>query len=687
MYDDVKRSLFTAAREIVQNFRSTHGIIEWVNEIFGQVFDARPGIQPRYIELDPHPEYPSGAAVSVLKGVAASSSGGRVLADDVRRAESDAIASLLRQQIEAGSWQVRDEDGKPRQATWRDVVVLIPARAGLDFYQDAFVRAGIPHRHDGGRVFYKRQEVRELIAILRSIDDPGDGVATVAALRSSAFGCSDEELFLHRTDGRRFDYRALPSEATGPVADALRVLRDFSDMRHDVSLAVLVRTVLDRTRLVEFAMLQPHGEQVAANLLKVIDQARAFAAEGGGLRGFAGWLKQNVVREIDETDAAISEETDDVVRILTVHAAKGLEFPIVVFANMNTVRSNTTNVVVERDSAGGRFHLKLGAKEHFFATPGYDAAQQAEQDHEQAESLRLLYVAATRARDRLVVPFFASASWSGGKASGPECLNDWMRLANGHEAAHDAQGTDAASLPAIEGEVPVWRRAPEAVEEESVRRIIEERESWQHARAATIDNAAEPLRILTATALKPEHEAPWATEETLRRGRAADFGSAVHALLERIDLQRIDDVPAIASAVAAEFGLPGREVDVERVAINALKSDAVARALASGRILRETPFTVPLGGGDGFAEGRIDLLFEEAGELVIVDFKTDAISATEVDGRADYYRSQALTYAWAAGRATGLPVREVIFLFASVPLERSIVVTDDVVAEAGALLA
>src|SRR5262249_49964327 len=144
--------------------------------------------------------------------------------------------------------------------------------------------------------------------------------------------------------------------------DALRALGELSEMRYQITLPELVRAVLDRTRLVEFAMLQPQGDQLAANLLKIIDQARTFSdASGRGLRGFVRWLKDNINEQTDETDAPISEETDDVVRIITIHAAKGLEFPIVVFANMEGTRRDYTTVLADRGE--GRLHIKLGAAE------------------------------------------------------------------------------------------------------------------------------------------------------------------------------------------------------------------------------------------------------------------------------------------------------------------------------------
>lgn len=429
-------------------------------------------------------------------------------------------------------------------------------------------------------------------------------------------------------------------------------------------------------------MLQPQGEQIAANLLKVIDQARAFGeASGGGLRGFVRWLKENIIRAADETDAAISEETDDVVRVITVHASKGLEFPIVVFANMNGKRIDRTTVIADR-TGGGHLHVKLGKKEDGFQTPGYDDSAASEQAHAEAEELRLLYVAATRARDRLIVPFFGDEG--GGRAAKqepPASFNDWLRAAG----AGDGDAIDASTLPALDPETPVWRRLAPAADERDVRRIIEDREAWQAAHEMRVDEAGAGLRYVTATALKPEWERPWLADGEVRRGRAADFGSAVHALLERIDLSRPNDAEALSRTVAAEFGLLGQEREIERVARAALAREVIAEAIASGQVLREAPFTVALPGG-GIAEGRIDLLFETGGALVIVNFKTDAVSGAAVDERTRFYRNQALVYAWAAHRVTGLAVREVTFVFASAGVNRRMTVDAAFMAEAEALL-
>ena len=679
MYDTVKARVFGGrVRHIVQNFRSARPIITWVNAIFARLIESEPNVQPEYVDLVHHPALAAASdeCVNIVPCVVP----GKIA--DVRRAESAAIASLIATSVRDGAWLVRGDEDEPRRtATWRDVAVLIPSRAELHVFEEALALAGVPYRHEGGRTFFQRQEVRELIAVLRAIDDPADQVAAVAALRSSAFGVSDEELLLY---GASFNGLRVRRDAAGPVADALRVLGELRALRHDHALPDIVRTVLDRTRLVEFAMLQPQGEQVAANLLKLIDQARSFSSvSGGGLRGFVRWLKENQARTPDETDALISEETDDVVRVVTVHASKGLEFPVVVFANMETEWSNRTRVIPDRN--GGRLHLRLDKSELGFTTPGWDDAIVAERHHDFAEQARVLYVAATRARDRLIVPVFSNSANVHAREEA-KSATELLRIV-GVDAPDGAAIIDPATLPSFPGELPVWRRPLAAATVAAVDRVVAARDEWDAEHRAVLTAAKRPLTVRTASALKPE----WEREDMVdgvRRGRATEFGSAVHALLERIDLGRPEDATAMAPSIAAEFGLPGREGEIAEVAERALASDVIARARRSQRVLREVAFTAALPGAtEGLAEGRMDLLFVEDGGIVIVDFKTDSVSASQAAERAAHYRPQALVYAWAAHRATGTPVREVVFLFARPGIEHAETVDAPFLAEAEALLA
>lgn len=686
MYDDVKQHVFGGAIEaITQNFRSSQSIIEWVNDAFSQLITRDEGVQPEYIALAHHPSYSHGG-VSIMTGEAPKDHGFR--AKDTRIAEAKALAALIRREVDAGAWQVRDaRTNELRPARYADVAVLIPTRTEMHFYEEELSLAGIPYRHEGGRTFFERQEVRELVSILRALDDPGDQVAVVAALRSPAFACSDEDLFLHKARWR-FDYLALPPDATGVVADSLRAIRAMSARRYDLTLPAFVREVIDSFRLVEFAMLQHQGEQAASNILKIIDQARAFgeARRAGGLRSFVRWLKDNTDRASDETDASITEETDNAVRIVTIHMSKGLEFGVVLFANMSAERPDWTNVIVARESEGGAFHVRLGAKDKGFCTPGDDDAELIERSHARAEQLRLLYVAATRARDHLIVPFF---HWQGDPphrtVTERKCLNDHLRSV-GLDERDDA--IEAALLPAITGDVPAVRGADAPATPSERSAIIQGREEWQATRQTIFDVGSAGLRVHTASGLKPEWDLPASGDQEVQRGRATEFGTAVHDVLERIALDRPEDVRTQSIAAAKQYGMTHRLDEIIACVENVVGDEIMARAKVSPRMLREVAFTAPLPDADdgGLAEGRIDLLFAEDGGIVVVDFKTDNVTEAKAPERAAVYRNQALVCAWAAHRTTGLPVREVVFLFARGPHTFSYPVDAAFMAEAETLL-
>ena len=244
---------------------------------------------------------------------------------------------------------------------------------------------------------------------------------------------------------------------------------------------------------------------------------------------------------------------------------------------------------------------------------------------------------------------------------------------------------DASTLPPVPSDSFVTREAS-AGDASSVDALLAERERWLGERQRAISTAGNGLRVVTATSLKPEWEAI-ASQNEVRRGNAVEFGIAVHAALERVPLEDAAAIDGVCAAVAREAGFEERLADLTACVRNGLASTIVARALRAQRILREAPFTVAAAGG-GMAEGRIDLLFIEDGGVVVVDFKSDNVSAPEAAARTQQaYRAQALAYAWAAHEATGLPVREVVFLYVRIPHEEVIAVDDAFMREADSLIA
>ena len=671
VYDAIRHGPLAEGNvSLVQNFRSVGGVLDWANDVFDRVLVEQEGVQPANTPLVVGDTALADETLSVcvVHGEPADSS-----ADGVRTEEARLLATTIREVVKRG-WTVRDRPtGSERAATYGDIAILVPRRTALDTYLGALRRAGIPVRAESGRSFFQRQEVLDLANVLQSIDDPLDQVALVASLRSGVFGCSDEEIYLHHARGNRLDYRVDHDGSPDSVAEALALLRDLHDLRSRVSLAQLVRSALSKTRLVEIALAGWDGQQSAANLLKLADQARAFSASGaGGLRAFARWLSEQRASS-DEAEANVAEESDEVVRVMTIHASKGLEFPIVALANLGTRPRNDIEPVPERHAH--RLHLRIKAGDSEFKTPGFDEAWEHEKEQKTAEEKRLLYVAVTRARDHVIVPVASAPD-----KPGPmlfellPSIPEWDANAAG-TVVDGCHIIDREHLPELPEDEPPDRAH---VDDSLLDAAVAEREPWGNARKVVISKARDELAIHPAT--KDEGDDPLpaaligADDQPLIAGGGEGppllKGEALHRALELVDLRSPGDLDQIVAAVCTIAGLEAATAEVLEMTQACLASPTVKRALAADAFWREVPYTVRVLGG--YATGRIDLLFRENDQLVVVDFKSDAVGPSAVTQQAEQHRAQAEAYSGALEQATGQRANEVVFIFARTGAEHAL---------------
>ena len=550
------------------------------------------------------------------------------------------------------------------------MVILMPARTGLDIFEKVFADAGIPYRHDGSRDFFQRQEVLDLIWVLSAIDDPTDRLATWGALRSSAFALDENDLALHFADVGQLSYRAPTAGPVDAVNAALAELSDLHVMRTRLSLAETVRRVVERTRLVEFALTRSDGSQGAANLLAIIDQARLFAAaRGGGLRPFVRHLRSSMTDEGLEIEATVAEETDDVVRIMTAHGAKGLEFPIVALANLNAEYRNAGEPVPRDNERFLHFRVGVGTSggHGHFTTPDYSSANEEEKKYGAAERRRLLYVAATRARDQLVIPSVASPD----RAKG--LLRDviWALPA----------------APELVERIPLEQldladQAPISlgvVTNAQVAASVAGRDAWLTELEDLKSRGREPRKIEIASS-RERAQGPLAAEVAtfdaalvLSQGPPVPIGDAVHMVMERLDLPEAGNLQEIADDVCREGDIVHDLADVVAMCEACLKAPSVRRALRSDSFWREVPFTTADRDPESsepaerspLTDGRVDLVFQDGGELVVVDYKTDkdVTEQTAAQHAIKHHAGQGQIYARALRTATGLPVREVVFVY------------------------
>ena len=302
---------------------------------------------------------------------------------------------------------------------WGDVAILLRRFSALGDYLEALRAAQIPHYVVRGRGFWAAQEVRDVASALALLDDPDDALSLVAVLRSPLGGISDEtvaRLSLHgRLSGTLFarDDRALLPEllAVLPADERTRLdqLRArFAWLRRTADRlgpAACVRALIDGSDLAAVLATTREGEQRVANLERLVERARAFEESGGDLRAFVGWLRRvtGSGAEPNAAQAQVVDEHDDVVRVMTVHQAKGLEFPVV-FVPACGGKEPPDHDTIRYDSDEG-----LGLRVHDERAPAawlHTAASRRVYEtavaRRRAESLRLFYVAATRAEDLVV---------------------------------------------------------------------------------------------------------------------------------------------------------------------------------------------------------------------------------------------------------------------------------------------
>ncbi|MCU1504862.1 MAG: UvrD/REP helicase, partial [Ilumatobacteraceae bacterium] len=331
---------FMAARDTIgaasatlsANFRSTPAVIDWVNHTMADLIQHQVDVQPAYEPLDVcRTEAAHPGSVTVL-GAAAHDE--KIDADSLRELEAADVADVIVQALVEGWLVTRRVDGVATLAPCQpgDIAVLLPARTSLPLLQLALAARGVAYRAENSSLVYAAPEVRALLLALRAADDPTDELAIVSALRTPLFGCSDRHLYEWKVgSGLRWNWHQDVPEslADGPVAVGLRCLGALAAAIPWSTPSQLLTTLIEERSVLELALATQHGRDVWRRVRFVVDQARAWSEAGGhGVRHYLRWtrLQGDDGRFVAET---VLPETDhDAVRVMTVHAAKGLEFPI-----------------------------------------------------------------------------------------------------------------------------------------------------------------------------------------------------------------------------------------------------------------------------------------------------------------------------------------------------------------------
>jgi ATP-dependent helicase/nuclease subunit A len=613
----------------------------------------------------------------------------------------ETIVAFIEWLVRESGWKVRDAENPSQLVPLSSRHVCVLFRRFTNFGKDItrdYVRSlearEIPHLLVGSKSFHSREEVETLRAALTAIEWPDDELSVFATLKGSLFAIADNLLLrFHHEIGRLHPFRALsenPPEDFTPIIQALSLLADLNRGRNRRPIADTVNALLEGTRAHAGFALRPAGHQVLANVYRIADLARSFELSGGvSFRGFVEELETQSERA-ESAEAPVLEEGAEGVRLMTVHAAKGLEFPIVILADM------TANI------AAGDPDRYVDARQRLCATRLLRCAPWELREHEseerlreRAEGVRVAYVAATRARDLLVIP-----------AVGDEELDGWLSPLNkAIYPAHDRyrNATSAEGCPKF-GEASVVDRpffthdetsvqpglhtpqqgshevvwwdpktlklAPPANlglrQEEILKADPNETESpswiayreWTSQRqSVNTSGQQKEFDVFTATEAV---DAPSgvsaavnfeATPKVPGRSTGPRFGTLVHTILRDVALDGAD-IDLMAKVHGRVLGATDQEIEhAAQAAAAALKHPLLERARKSKVCRRELPILLKLD-HTRILEGVIDLAFEENGTWHIVDFKTDA----EIGPSRKRYENQLRWYCFALARLNNAPV-------------------------------
>ena len=675
---------------LARSFRAVRNIQHFVNTAFETEMDGNAGLgHAEWVPLEQHRPDPEGRPSVVVLPVPRPYKT-RIAKEAINKCLPDTIAAFIAWLLNESQWGFRA----------RDVAVLFRRRTqgGTDLtreYARALEARGVAHLLAGSKSFHHREEVETLRAALTAVEWPDDELSVFATLKGSLFAIPDEVLLRWRhKHGRLHPFHKLAEDtdpAFAPILAALAVLRELHRARNRQPFAVTVNALLETTRAHAGFILRPGGNQILANVARVADLARTYEVSGGiSFRGFVDELAAQAERE-EAAEAPVLEEDSDGVRLMTVHGAKGLEFPVVILADLT---ANLSAREPDQYVDGAR---RLCATRLLRCAPlELSEHEPEESERESAEGVRVAYVAATRARDLLVVPAIGDEPFEGwlsplNKAIYPSRAN-WRRSAPApgcppfgaatvleRPLEYDRQGEFSVKPGLVQPErgthQVIWwdpskldlnvegglgLRQKEILAEDGGASLAAY-QAWQQHRAGVLDAGSQPqYRVFLASqALKPPPGEPVPvtfefTSQIDGRPRGRRFGTLVHSVLRDVALDAGRGAIAKLVQLSARIaGAPADEVEAAQSAVEAALSHALlARARAAARCHREYPVVLKLDDG-GLLEGVIDLAFVEDGAWIIVDFKTDAGSP----GRREQYERQLQWYGYALAKLTGMPAR------------------------------
>lgn len=703
-YADFDNETYPAKIILGKNFRSRKGILDSINFLFENLMSDYAGEMEytekealHYGETYPADEEPA----TELRFLEASGT----------EAEAAYIAKLIDDMLKNGA-EVTERDGKKRKAKKSDFCILLRSPSGkLEIYENALRQRGIAASGEKKSSVFDAPEVGVFLSLLKVINNPTDDVAFLSLMFSPLYGFTADELAELKLPDKKRKLIACLREAAGHDEKCAGLLADLDVYRKEAAVMpfdAYIRTLLDKTGYLAVVSAMKHGEVRRRNLILLCELAASYAENGGsGISGFLRYIARAAENGADIPAASETSENADVVRIYSIHKSKGLEFPFVILADCAKPfnKSDMTDDMIISPSAGVGMVIINNERKQKYPTIGHTAARLAVKRASISEELRVLYVAMTRAKEKLIAVSSvanlgnavtkAATNTPGGRRIAPcAVLNatsymQWFLM--GYLSHPDLQPLAKEYGLAIEHRYDAPGR---------IRLIFDKPSEEQSETAEETLSEADP-GIIAAIRDRAEYEYPYVLPADARPKRAAsDFeeqrftpeyfavskpsflcsgeltpaqiGTANHLFLQHLDFAASSVEEECERMTRERILTPQQAAVIRREKVGLfLRSPLCERIRQADEVLREKEFTVEIELGDiepTAAEnvrhekilvlGKTDLVFIRDGQATVVDYKTDR-TKTE-DEFIEAYRGQLTMYRRAMVQLLEMPIAEAL---------------------------
>jgi ATP-dependent helicase/nuclease subunit A len=676
VFYQVREEIITAGgAEVIlsQSFRTHIPLIDLFNTLFRKL------LNDYYEDMQAKREWDAPEIIEVIALHQEDRNGKKYSSDDLRVWQADELALHLKRMVESETLVYDKGRRVTRTADYGDCAVLFQVIAHMNYVEDAFKRAGVPYVTHAGRGYYNRPEVRDLLNLLRALHNRADNLALASTLRSPLFGMSDDTLYRLRQQNAANPMlwdAIFAAEFEDSVLNFVRgALPALAEMAQRVPLPELIGAILSTTAYTAVLRGQPDGARMVNNIEKLIELARRNTQLSLG--EFLLYLRDLTDRETREGEAAI--ETSGAVQLMTVHAAKGLEFPVVALYDCSYEYERSARLIHTPEYG---ILCKVGEDAPFIYTRAVERITQAER----AEKLRKFYVAATRAQDYLIILGGVNTrnwdrSWMGqfygafGLPTDPAEIE--THIGNGIRLYCPPAPSDRQTPPqTADGWLLIGSQAFEPIVPPLLAPLPPPTVSAPQTLSATdLALLGEAFTRQEAGGLREFRNYILNNQTTILRGHSADrasspparrtIGEIVHNALQW--LHTGVDVTQQIRASAWSLGVTNDAIfvpalDEVSALIRDIQKSPLWQEIANAEeIYREYPFSFKLGGR--VINGKIDVLFRVGKRWHIVDFKSDSVRPEYIRRHAERYHMQLGVYAAAVTEALGkAPVTRLHYL-------------------------